>query len=96
MGSRFRVQGYGRNIWAFETQNPEPWTRNGKIEMNKTDDLRVLGYCKLIQPGVLKKEMPVSEKSIATVVAGREHVQNILSKKEKRMLVIVGPCSIHD
>jgi 3-deoxy-7-phosphoheptulonate synthase len=64
--------------------------------MNKTDDLRVLGYCKLIQPGVLKKEMPVSEKSIATVVAGREHVQNILSKKEKRMLVIVGPCSIHD
>jgi 3-deoxy-7-phosphoheptulonate synthase len=73
--------------------NPEPKTEK---EMNKTDDLRVLGYCKLIQPGVLKKEMPVSQKSIATVVSGRENVQNILSKKDKRMLVIVGPCSIHD
>ena len=64
--------------------------------MKKTDDLRVLGYCKLMEPGALKKEMPVSEKSIATVVSGRENVQNILSKKDKRMLVIVGPCSIHD
>ncbi len=64
--------------------------------MKQTDDLRVLGYCKLMEPKVLKKEMPVSEKSIATVVSGRENVQNILSKKDKRMLVIVGPCSIHD
>ena len=64
--------------------------------MKQTDDLRVLGYCKLMEPRVLKKEMPVSEKSIATVVSGRENVQNILSKKDKRLLVIVGPCSIHD
>lgn len=64
--------------------------------MKQTDDLRVLGYCRLMEPGVLKNKMPVSKKSIETVVCGRENVQNILSKKDKRMLVIVGPCSIHD
>jgi 3-deoxy-7-phosphoheptulonate synthase len=64
--------------------------------MKKTDDLRVLGYCKLMEPRVLKKELPISEKSIATVLSGRENVQNILSGKDKRLLVIVGPCSIHD
>ncbi len=64
--------------------------------MKKTDDLRVIGYCKLQEPRVLKKEIPVSKAALGTVVSGRDGVQNILAKKDKRMLVIVGPCSIHD
>ena len=64
--------------------------------MKKTDDLRVIGYCKLQEPRVLKKEIPVSKAAFGTVVSGRADVQNILAKKDKRMLVVVGPCSIHD
>ena len=64
--------------------------------MKKTDDLRVIGYCKLQKPRVLKKQIPVSKQAYGTVVSGREGIQNILAKKDSRMLVIVGPCSIHD
>ena len=64
--------------------------------MKTTDDLRVVGYCKLQEPGSLKKELPLSDEAIRTVIAGREGIQKILSKQDKRMLALVGPCSIHD
>jgi 3-deoxy-7-phosphoheptulonate synthase len=64
--------------------------------MKKTDDLRVIGYCKLLEPGALKQELPPSEKASSTVISGRKDIQKILSKQDKRLLVLVGPCSIHD
>lgn len=64
--------------------------------MRPTDDLRIQGYCKLLEPGVLKQELPVSKKANETVLHGREGIENILQKKDKRLLVVVGPCSIHD
>jgi 3-deoxy-7-phosphoheptulonate synthase len=64
--------------------------------MKKTDDLRVLGYCKLVEPGTLKQELPPNEEMSRTVISGRTDIQKVLSKEDKRMLVIVGPCSIHD
>lgn len=64
--------------------------------MKPTDDLRIQGYCKLMKPGVLKQELPVSKKANETVLHGRERIENILQKKDKRLLVVVGPCSIHD
>lgn len=64
--------------------------------MKSTDDLRIQGYCKLMKPGVLKQELPVSKKANETVLHGRETIENILQKKDKRLLVVVGPCSVHD
>ncbi|UCF93972.1 MAG: 3-deoxy-7-phosphoheptulonate synthase [Desulfobacterales bacterium] len=64
--------------------------------MKPTDDLRIKGYCKLMEPRALKQELPVSAKANRTVLAGREDIANILLKKDKRLLVVVGPCSIHD
>jgi len=64
--------------------------------MQKTIDVRVEHYTPLIAPAALKQEMPVSDAATRTVLFGRRGIENILSKKDRRMLAIVGPCSIHD
>lgn len=64
--------------------------------MKPTDDLRVKGYIKLMGPKVLKQELPISQAANETVLSGRDGIARILRKEDKRLLVIVGPCSIHD
>ena len=64
--------------------------------MKSTDDLRIKGYQPLTAPHVLKKEIPISAEANETVAFGREHIENILQKEDRRLLIIVGPCSIHD
>jgi len=64
--------------------------------MKPTDDLRILGYCKLTEPGRMKRELPLTRTANDTVLRGRKAVERILLKKDRRLLVIVGPCSIHD
>jgi len=60
------------------------------------DDRRVLGYQSLLQPGYLKQEIPVSPETRRTVARGRLGAANIIAGKDDRILVVVGPCSIHD
>ena len=64
--------------------------------MKPTDDLRVKGYQPLMEPGMLKQELVISQAAHTTVLSGRNAVEKILYKEDKRLLVIVGPCSIHD
>ncbi|HAO23315.1 MAG: 3-deoxy-7-phosphoheptulonate synthase [Desulfobacteraceae bacterium IS3] len=64
--------------------------------MKPTNDLHVQELVPLISPNDLKYITPTTEQSNQTVVAGREAIQNILSRQDPRMLMIVGPCSIHD
>ncbi len=64
--------------------------------MQQTYDLRVGGYRPLVPPKELKTELPVSTASTETVVFGRQGIEDILSGKDKRLLIIAGPCSIHD
>jgi 3-deoxy-7-phosphoheptulonate synthase len=64
--------------------------------MFRTQDLRVKEIVRLIEPAALKAALPSTEASDATVYHGREAVKNILQQKDSRLLVIVGPCSIHD
>lgn len=53
--------------------------------------------CKpLISPESLKKEISVSQKAYKTVVDGRKSIDNILDKKDDRLIAIIGPCSVHD
>jgi 3-deoxy-7-phosphoheptulonate synthase len=61
-----------------------------------TQDLRVKEIVRLIEPAALKKSLPITEAAGATVFHGREAVKNILHEKDPRLLVVVGPCSIHD
>jgi len=50
----------------------------------------------LITPEKLKQEIPVTDKARETVLKGREQIQDILDGKDDRLIVVVGPCSIHD
>ncbi len=64
--------------------------------MEKLHDLRVSRIIRLSSPKALKEQLPVDETIAETVITGRREVENILTGKDSRMLVIVGPCSIHD
>lgn len=58
-------------------------------------DRRVEGYDPLIQPALLRHEIPPSQNSIQTVASARFGAARILAGQDDRVLVIVGPCSIH-
>jgi len=64
--------------------------------MQKTYDIRVAKFDPLISPAQLKEELPLTEASYGTVVEGRRAIADILEGKDPRMLVVTGPCSIHD
>ena len=61
-----------------------------------TDDLRIRGTTELIAPDVLLTAIPTSDKAAATVNNSRQALHAILSGADKRLAVVVGPCSIHD
>lgn len=64
--------------------------------IRRTENLRVTEVKRLITPAQLKSKLPITEAANRTVVEGREAVQRILDGKDSRVLVVVGPCSIHD
>ncbi len=60
------------------------------------DDVNIEKFIPLMTPKALKTDLPLSEKARQTVLQGRNTIQNILDGKDKRLLIVVGPCSIHD
>jgi 3-deoxy-7-phosphoheptulonate synthase len=50
----------------------------------------------LITPAELKRSIPLSDKAHDTISKGRRDIENILERKDHRVVVVVGPCSIHD
>jgi 3-deoxy-7-phosphoheptulonate synthase len=64
--------------------------------MQPTQDLRIREITRLIAPSALKSALPMTEAANKTVVAGRDAVRRILQKNDPRMLIVIGPCSIHD
>lgn len=61
-----------------------------------TDDLRIKWIKVVLPPVFLEEELPTTEKASATVYQSREEVGRILRGEDHRLLVVVGPCSIHD
>lgn len=62
----------------------------------KTDDLRIKSIKELLPPVALIERFPLTDTASATVTAGRQAIQGILAGEDDRLLLIVGPCSIHD
>lgn len=60
------------------------------------DDLRISSLRQLIAPAILMEELPVSSLASETVAQARNQAAEILAGRDSRLLVIVGPCSIHD
>ena len=62
----------------------------------ETDDLRVSSLRPLIPPAILFEELPLTAMASATVAESREAAEAILAARDDRLVVVVGPCSIHD
>ncbi len=61
-----------------------------------TDDLRICGMTEVIAPVEVHTEMPLSETAAQTTFQARQAIHNILKGDDDRLVVVVGPCSIHD
>ena len=62
----------------------------------QTDDLRIRELRPLLPPAILFEELPLGEDGSRTVAAGREAIQRIMRAEDDRLVLVVGPCSIHD
>ncbi|MBX9896093.1 MAG: 3-deoxy-7-phosphoheptulonate synthase AroG [Nitrosomonas sp.] len=62
----------------------------------QTDDLRIIGVHELTPPVELHREYPMTEIATETVYSARQSAHRILHGEDDRLLVVVGPCSIHD
>jgi len=67
---------------------PEPIT--------KIENVNILSNEALITPEKLKNSLPLTDKAAQTVANSRQVIRNILDGQDKRLFVVVGPCSIHD
>ena len=70
--------------------------KSNPITQSDIDDVNVQSIQPLVTPAQLKAELPLTESAYQTVLHGRETVRNILDGNDKRLFVVIGPCSIHD
>jgi 3-deoxy-7-phosphoheptulonate synthase len=61
-----------------------------------TSDTRILGYEPLLAPAALLHELPLGQQRSDTIEQGRADVRSVLDMADDRLLVVVGPCSVHD
>src|SRR5262245_30606107 len=62
----------------------------------QTRDLRIAGYRPLLPPAILMEELPLSPEGAVMVSRTRAEVVDILDGRDDRLVVVVGPCSVHD
>ena len=66
------------------------------MTQHRTDDLRISGLNPLISPAVLNYFQPLTDEVSELVATARDEADAILKGKDDRLLVVIGPCSIHD
>jgi len=66
------------------------------IDHTNIDNTNIVAEKILIPPSELKKQLPITENAEKTVLQGRKAIQNILKGNDHRLIVVTGPCSIHD
>src|SRR5689334_6542396 len=62
----------------------------------KTDDLRITQVRPLLPPAILLEEIPITERASNVVANTRRAVADVIRGRDSRLVVVVGPCSIHD
>jgi 3-deoxy-7-phosphoheptulonate synthase len=63
---------------------------------HQTDDLRIRQIKPLIPPAILMDELPITEPVSTLVARSREEVAGVIQGRDDRLVVVVGPCSLHD
>jgi len=66
------------------------------MTMHQTKYLRITGTKEIQTPQVLMQDYPLTRQAANTVTEGREQIYQVLDGKDDRLVVIIGPCSIHD
>jgi len=61
-----------------------------------TDDTRIIGMEEVIAPRVLIDDLPISDAASQLVYTSRKEISDIVHGRDRRLLVVIGPCSIHD
>ncbi|BAN69914.1 3-deoxy-7-phosphoheptulonate synthase AroG [endosymbiont of unidentified scaly snail isolate Monju] len=64
--------------------------------MYQTDDLRIQSITEVSPPSVIHELFPITEEAAATVAESRQAIHRILHGEDDRLLVVIGPCSVHD
>ncbi|EOQ63744.1 3-deoxy-7-phosphoheptulonate synthase [Acinetobacter calcoaceticus ANC 3811] len=71
-------------------------TNSKSVSKPDIDDVNIKSIQTLVTPAELKSELPLSDVASQTVLKGRDTIRNILDGSDKRLFVVIGPCSIHD
>lgn len=64
--------------------------------MEKLFNVNISNCIPLMSPKELKEEIPVTANAYLTVLKGRKDIEDVLDKKDDRIVAIIGPCSVHD
>ena len=64
--------------------------------LNRIDDLRITQVRPLLPPAILLEEIPITDRAADVVAATRQAIADVLTGADPRLVVVVGPCSIHD
>jgi 3-deoxy-7-phosphoheptulonate synthase len=62
----------------------------------KTDDLRIQGIKEVSPPSLIHEELPITAAAADTVFQARHEIHRVLHGEDDRLLVVIGPCSVHD
>jgi 3-deoxy-7-phosphoheptulonate synthase len=89
---RTKAVGWGASAPGADT----PRATAGWLARHPTRDVNVQETISLVSPREVCRELPVTPKAHLTIVESRQSIKEILGGSDRRLLVIVGPCSIHD
>ncbi|RQP23486.1 3-deoxy-7-phosphoheptulonate synthase [Piscinibacter terrae] len=70
--------------------------RDSTLDTTRIDDVRISAVRPLMTPALLQERVPVRDDTLALVEASRAAIADVLHGRDDRLVVVVGPCSIHD
>ncbi|HET7795927.1 MAG TPA: 3-deoxy-7-phosphoheptulonate synthase [Rhizobacter sp.] len=74
----------------------EAGSRDSTLDTTRIDDTRIGAVRALISPALLQERVPVRDNTLALVERSRAAIADVLQGRDDRLIVVVGPCSIHD
>jgi 3-deoxy-7-phosphoheptulonate synthase len=66
------------------------------MQHKKTDDVRIRGINEVSPPSQIHEELPITAEAAETVFQARHEIHRVLHGEDDRLLVVIGPCSVHD
>ena len=78
------------------THDREVGTRHGTRDTTRIDDTRIDAVRPLVTPALLMEKLPGSQRALSLVEQSRQALSRVLQGSDDRLIVVVGPCSIHD